>query len=148
MILVCTSTFTWANSYYLWRHGIPVLFVSLAPKYILGRITDTELIKQLLENSYYEHYYILLQISTLTPSRVDAFKLQCMGITKGEYLWPLNFSKKGCFFNLGLQWTWIFSPVRVPTNTCKTVFAFFAFSFTSSEEVKSALSLAVQSPFP
>lgn len=42
-----------------------------------------------------------------------------------------------------------FSSVRIPTSTWKTAFgASFAFSFSSSEEVKSALLPGVHSPFP
>lgn len=46
MILVHNGTITGANFDYVQRHDLRILCVSNAPKYILNRITDTELIKK------------------------------------------------------------------------------------------------------
>lgn len=101
MIAVHSSIFTWANFDYVWRRDLRILCVTNASKYILNRITDTELIKKELRTAitimiffyYMPPLLLLVGCMQLSYSMV-------LGISKDDNLWPLGFLQKGmdCMF--------------------------------------------------
>lgn len=101
MILVHSGIFIQANFDHMWRHDLGILFTSNAPKYILNRIADTELIKQELRTAimimiffYYRPPLLLLAgCMQLSYGMV-------LGISKDDNLWQLGFLQEevDCIF--------------------------------------------------